>query len=204
MKSFLLAAALFAIVRSAAQDSAIQTANRTETSAAAPAAKALPLDKSPLDMAYFPDEYPVLKIKDKVKEPPVARVIYSRPLKAGRVVFGDMIEFGKIWRLGANEATEIEFFRDVKIDGKRVPKGKYTLYALVNPDRWTIILNKDTNTWGSFKYDEKKDLLRVTVPVQKEQQPTEAFTMYFEKMGDGTALQMAWDDVKASLPIALK
>lgn len=166
--------------------------------------KALPLDKSPMDMAYFPDEYPVLKIKDKAKEPPIARIIYSRPQKADRTVFGDLVEYGKVWRLGANEATEIEFYRDVKIDGKRVPKGKYTLYALVNPEQWTLIVNKDTDTWGSFKYDEKKDLLRVPVAVEKLPEPVEAYTMVFEKTATGANLQMMWDTVKATLPIALK
>lgn len=166
--------------------------------------KMMPLDKSPMDMAYFPDEYPVLKIKDKAKEPPVARVIYSRPQKADRTVFGDLVEYGKVWRLGANEATEIEFYKDVKIDGKRVPKGKYTLYAIVNPDQWTMILNKDTDTWGSFKYDEKKDLLRVAVPVERLPESVEAFTIYFEKTPSGTNMNMMWDTVKASLPIAAK
>lgn len=205
MKQFFFAASFFAVMHSAiGQGTAMQTATPISTNAQSSDVKALPMDKSPMDMAYFPDEYPVLKIKDKVKEAPVARVIYSRPQKADRTVFGDLIEYGKVWRLGANEATEIEFFKDVKIGGKRVPKGKYTMYALVNPDQWTVILNKETDTWGSFKYDEKKDLLRVAVPVQKEQQPMEAFTMYFEKTPAGANLQMAWDDVKATLPIALK
>jgi hypothetical protein len=166
--------------------------------------KTFPLDKSPLDMAYFPEDYPVLKIKDKAKEPLVARVIYSRPQKAGRVVFGDLVEWGKVWRLGANEATEIEFFKDVKIDNKRVPKGKYTLYAIVNPEQWTMIVNKETDTWGSFKYDEKKDVLRVAVPVTKEPQVVEDFTLYFEKTATGANLVVAWDDVKAALPIMMK
>ena len=62
----------------------------------------------------------------------------------------------KVWRLGANEATEIEFYKDVKIGGKKVPKGRYTLYAIVSENVWTMILNKDTDTWGAFKYDSKK------------------------------------------------
>jgi hypothetical protein len=206
MKKLFVAATLFLLLqRASGQGTAFQTSNAVPTTTESNTdVKALPMDKSPMDMIYFPDEYPVLKIKDKAKEPPIARVIYSRPQKADRVVFGDLIEYGKVWRLGANEATEIEFYRDVKIGGKRVPKGKYTLYAIVNPTQWTLILNKDTDTWGSFKYDEKKDVMRVNVPVQKEQQPTEAFTMYFEKTATGAALQMAWDDVKATLPIALK
>src|SRR5215213_3105506 len=125
------------------------------------------LDKSPMDMAYYPINYPVLKIQDKVSEPLIARVIYSRPQKNNRAVFGELVEYNTVWRMGANEATEIEFYRDVKIGGKKILKGKYTLYALVNPGDWAIILNKETDTWGAFKYDQKKDVLRFTVPVQQ-------------------------------------
>ena len=114
------------------------------------------LDKSPMDMAYYPANYPVLKIQDKVAEPLLARVIYSRPQKNNRTVFGDLIEYNTIWRLGANEATEIEFFKDVKIGGKKLLKGRYTMYAIPTPSQWTIIFNKDTDIWGAFKYDEKE------------------------------------------------
>src|SRR6188474_960421 len=107
-----------------------------------------PVDKSPMDMCYYPGNYPVLKIQDKVTEPAVARVIYSRPQKSGRTIFGDLIEYGKVWRLGANEATEIEFFRNVKINNILVRKGRYTLYAIPYPDKWTMILNKETDLWG--------------------------------------------------------
>src|ERR1700760_3620077 len=77
------------------------------------------MDKSPMDMAYFPTDYPVLKIQDKAPGPLVARAIYSRPQKNGRKLFGELVEYGKVWRLGANEATELEFFQDVKIDNKK-------------------------------------------------------------------------------------
>ena len=167
------------------------------------------VDKSPMDMCYYPNDYPVLKIQNKVTEPVVARVIYSRPQKNERVIFGGLVEFGKVWRLGANEATEIEFYKDVKIGGKKIVKGRYTLYAIVNPETWTIIINKDLDTWGAFKYDEKKDLLRTNVPVQKNNEITEALAMTFEPIpsaGKATknfSLTIAWDDVKVSLPILL-
>lgn len=99
------------------------------------------LDNSPLDMSYYPVDYPVLKIQNKISEPLIARVVYSRPQKRGRKLFGDLVTYGEVWRLGANEATEIEFFRDVKVDNKVIKKGRYTLYALVNQDKWTLILD---------------------------------------------------------------
>jgi len=163
-----------------------------------------PVDKSPMDMCYYPGNYPVLKIQDKVTEPLVARVIYSRPQKNGRLIFGELVEYGKVWRLGANEATEIEFFRSVKIGDKKVEKGRYTLYAIPTEENWTMILNKDNDTWGAFKYDEQKDVLRITVPVQKLNEGVEAMAMTFEKSESGCNLIIAWDNIKASLPISLK
>jgi len=160
-----------------------------------------PVDKSPMDMSYYPNSYPVQKIQDKITEPLVARVIYSRPQKSGRTIFGELVEYGKVWRLGANEATEIEFFKAVRIGGKKIPKGRYTLYALVNEDSWTIILNKETDTWGAFKYNAKKDLTRFEVAVQKNDSPVESFSMMFEKTATGCNLIIAWDTTKVSMPI---
>jgi hypothetical protein len=159
------------------------------------------LDKSPMDMCYYPTDYPVLKIQDKAPGPLVARAIYSRPQKNGRKLFGELVEYGKVWRLGANEATEVEFFQDVKIDNKKVKKGRYTVYALVDTDKWTLILNKETDTWGAFRYDSTKDVLRTTVPVEKQSEITEAFSMEFEKAPKGARLVFNWDDVKVKLPI---
>ena len=167
------------------------------------ASKLPEVDKSPMDVSYYPNNYPILKIQNKVTEPMVARVIYSRPQKQGRKIFGELVEYGKVWRLGANEATEIEFYKDVKVGRKKVAKGRYTLYALVNEDMWTMILNKDTDTWGAFKYDSKKDVLRTDVPVQKSDESVESLSMLFEKSATGISLIIAWEQVKVSLPITL-
>jgi hypothetical protein len=130
-----------------------------------------PVDKSPMDMSYYPANYPVLKIQDKATEALAARVVYSRPQKAGRTIYGGLVKYGEIWRLGANEATEIEFFKPVKIDGKKVAKGRYTLYAIAYESSWTFILNKDTDTWGAFKYDQKKMYCVCLFPSKKQQNP---------------------------------
>jgi hypothetical protein len=159
------------------------------------------VDKSPMDMAYYPAGYPLLKISDKPTEPLLARVIYSRPQKNGRAVFGELLEYAKVWRLGANEATELEFYQNVKIGNAKVKKGRYTLYCIPNVDKWTVIVNKETDTWGAFKYDEKKDITRIDLPVEKLAVPVEAFSMVFEKSAKNINLIIAWDDVKVSLPI---
>ena len=160
-----------------------------------------PVDNSPMDMSYFPNNYPVLKIQDKITELPSARVIYSRPQKISRAIFGGLVKYGEVWRMGANEATEIEFFKQVNIGGKKISKGRYTLYALVNETSWTIILNKDTDTWGAFRYDTKKDVIRTEVPVQKTDAPVESLSMVFEKTTPGCNLIIAWENTKVSLPI---
>jgi len=171
---------------------------------AAVSQSALPgLDKSPLDISYYPNNYPVLKIQDKATEPLVARVVYSRPKKEGRTIFGGLVEYGKVWRLGANEATEIEFYKQVYIGGKKIAKGRYTLYAIVNENSWTFILNKETDTWGSFKYNPAKDIIRTDVPVQNTTEAVESLAMTFEKANGNILLVVAWENIKVALPITL-
>jgi hypothetical protein len=162
-----------------------------------------PVDKSPLDICYYPLQYPSLKVQDQATEPLTARVIYSRPRKEGRPIFGGIVEYGKLWRLGANEATEIEFYRPVTIGGKKIPKGRYTLYAVVNEKAWTFVINRETDIWGSFKYNPGKDLVRVSAPVQEMTDPVESLAMTFEKKNQGIQLLIAWENIKVGLPISL-
>ncbi len=162
------------------------------------------VDKSPLDVSYFPANYPILKMNGKAKDQPVARVIYSRPMKNNRTIFGGIVKYGELWRLGANEATELEVFKNVKIGGKLVPKGRYSVYCIPYENKWTIIINKDNFSWGSFTYNSKKDLVRVDIPVQSTEEAVEALTMYFEDKPNGAAnLVMMWDNIRATLPISL-
>ena len=163
--------------------------------------KLTPIDKSPMDLAYFPVNYPILKIQNKATEPLFAKVTYSRPQKNGRKVMGELVEYDKAWRFGANEATEIELLRDAQVLGNKIRKGKYTLYALPDHDKWTIIFNKEIDTWGAFQYDEKKDLFRVDIKPEKTTEIAEAFTIMWEKNNEGGAnLVFAWDDFKGVIP----
>ncbi|MBY0481076.1 MAG: DUF2911 domain-containing protein [Chitinophagaceae bacterium] len=161
------------------------------------------LDKSPMDMSYWPANYPILKMSGKASDQPIARIIYSRPLKNGRTIFGGIIKYNEMWRLGANEATEVEFFKAVKIAGKSLPKGRYTIYCLPTENKWTIIFNKDNYCWGNFSYDSKKDIVRADIDVEKNADNIEAFTIYFEDAKTGANMIALWDDVKTSLPIVL-
>lgn len=158
------------------------------------------LDKSPLDVSYYPPEYPKLKMSGNVKEPVVARIIYSRPKKDGRIIFGNVLKYGSRWRLGANEATEIEFFKDVAIQNNLIKKNRYIIYCIPYENKWTIILNNDLFTWG-LKIDSTKDAYRFDIPILKSRYPMEYLTMGFEKNATGIQLVMAWDSIKALLPI---
>ncbi|HTB25001.1 MAG TPA: DUF2911 domain-containing protein [Puia sp.] len=161
-----------------------------------------PLDKSPMDMCYYPVDYPVLKIQHKSDAPLIARVIYGRPQKNDRSIFGDLVPYDMIWRMGANEATEIEFFKDVKIDKNKIAKGRYTMYAIPSTDKWTIVLNKETDTWGAFGYDTKKDVIRADVKVNTRPDIIDVFTICFEgKEKNKTNLMIGWDNKEVHLPI---
>lgn len=163
--------------------------------------KLTPVDKSPMDMAYYPANYPILKIQNKISEPLLARVTYSRPVKSGRRVMGELVEYGKVWRLGANEATELELYRDAVIGSRKIKKGRYTIYAKPEKDKWNIIINRETDTWGAFQYDQTKDLLNIEVVPETSTELVEVFTMMFEKNNNGGAnLIIAWDDFKCSVP----
>ena len=160
------------------------------------------LDKSPMDIIYFPWEYPKLKMMGKISTQPVFRVIYSRPQKNGRKVFGTTIKYGEPWRLGANEGTEIEFFEDVTIQETRVRKGRYLLYCIPQANEWKLIMNSDLYSWG-LRINEKKDVFKFIAPTMPTDKTIEAFTMETEKLKGGALLWMAWDDTKVSLAIKI-
>jgi hypothetical protein len=100
--------------------------------------------------------------------------------------------------MGANESTEVEFYKEVTIGSKKLAKGRYTLYCLPQAGLWTIVVNSDLNSWGTFSYDKSKDLIRTDVAVTKMDAPVEYFTMVFDASGN---LVVLWDVVKVVIPI---
>jgi hypothetical protein len=161
------------------------------------------IDISPMDISYFPEDYPILKMTGKASGLPMARVIYSRPHRQGRKIFGSLLKYGEPWRLGANEATEIEFFQPISIQGKTLKKGRYVLYCIPEANKWTIVFNTNLFCWG-LKPDPKYDVGRFEASVQPSPSNIEFFTMVFKKTAPGADLLMAWDDVTARLPIVFK
>lgn len=161
----------------------------------------IPVDVSPMDMSYFPADYPKLKMMDSISIPPVMRIIYSRPHLQGRELFENILKYGEPWRLGANEATEIQFYRDVTIQNKKISASRYIIYCIPEKDKWTVVLNSNIDTWG-LKIDQKKDLFRFQIPVTDNNPILEYLSISFEKTKTGADLVMAWDDVIARLPVS--
>ena len=164
-----------------------------------PANPYTPVDVSPMDMVYFPNDFAVKKMNSGTKEAPVMRVIYSRPHRGGRKLFGGLVKWGEPWRLGANEATEIEFFQAVTIQNKKIPAGQYIMYAIPYEDRWTIVLNNNLYTWG-LKFNPANDVYSFDVSTAPQPRLVEHFTMSFEPTYNGAHLIMAWENTEARLP----
>ncbi len=129
---------------------------------------------------------------------------YSRPSVKGRTIFAadGLVQYGKMWRMGANESTKIEFNEAVKIDGKSVPAGEYALYAIPNADLWTIIVHKNTSYWGVGDYISTEDLLRLTVKPQKTDHFVETLDIGINSIaGDKAHLVIQWENTQVEFPI---
>lgn len=159
-----------------------------------------PVDVSPMDMSYYPVDYPKLKMTKAITTSPLARVVYSRPHLQGRKLFHDVLKYAEPWRLGANEATELELFTDATIQDKKIKAGRYILYCIPQQDKWTIVLNSNIDSWG-LQPDMSKDIARFIVPVSQTSNSLEFFTMIFQKSNGSAELLMAWDNVEARLPM---
>lgn len=160
------------------------------------------VDLSPMDMSYFPVDHPKIKMGNAHTSAPLARVIYSRPHLQGRHVFHEVLKYGEPWRLGANEATELELFSDATIQGREIKAGRYIMYCVPQPKEWVIVLNSNIDSWG-LQPDPARDIARFTLPVTTHEHSLEYFTMVFQKISDTrTELLMAWDNVEVRLPLS--
>ena len=157
-------------------------------------------DRSPMDMIYYPSDYPVKKMSGNISSPPLARIIYSRPQKQGRKIFGELVKYNQPWRLGANEATELELFATATIQNKTIKPGRYILYCIPEETKWTLVLNSNLYSWG-LKQDIQKNLMQFEIPLEKNNITIEYFTMAFESSGQNTDLLILWDDIKTKLSI---
>ena len=143
-----------------------------------------------MDLASYPDNY---RVSDKV-----IKIIYSRPQLKGRSL-SNLAKFGKKWRTGANEATEITFYKDVTFGGKAVKAGTYSLFTIpASESDWTVILSTATNVWGSYFYKQDQDVVRVSGTVSRSEKSIEAFSMLIDS---DMTLKMGWGNTVVSVPI---
>jgi len=128
------------------------------------------------------------------------KIAYGQPSKKNRVIFGELVPYGKVWRAGANEATEITFDKDATFGGKPIKKGTYTLFTIPTESDWTFILNPTLKQWGAFGYDKikDKDVLQTKVPSKKIDSPVEKLTMSFD---NNNSLVLEWDQTHVEVPI---
>ncbi len=185
MKTLLLSAGLVVASFGAslhAQDAKMQPRADKITSTA-PVAKKSPMNSASMSTA---DGY--------------ARIVYSQPMLRGRDMFGDQVAYGKVWRLGANETTELFLTADAMIGGKLLPAGAYSMFAIPSEGTWTLVFNRALGDWGAYSYSEAEDVLRVDAPVKKTDESFEAFTVWF----DAGNMIMAWGTTRVMVPIEFK
>lgn len=132
------------------------------------------------------------------------KVVYGQPYRNGREIFGDFESYGNVWRMGANEATEITITSPILMGEEVIEAGTYALFSIPNKETWTIILNMDLGQWGAFTYSDDRDYIRFDVPVINLDSPVEAFTIDFSDINRSlTTMSLTWDKVKVEIPIRL-
>jgi hypothetical protein len=130
-------------------------------------------------------------------------VAYSRPFRRGRTIFGStVVPWGRVWRTGANAATQITTSRDLMFGSTHLPAGKYTLWTLPSPDGSKLIINSQTGQWGT-DYDAKRDVARLDLTTRALDAPVEQFTISVEPGGPGGVLKLAWDRTEYSIPFTV-
>ena len=161
-------------------------------------------DASPGDMVQYPDNSRFrnyLKPEELEAAVPVIRITYGRPQMKERKIFGELVAYDKVWRLGANESTEVVLYKDITVGGTDVIKsGRYNLYAIPTETEWTLIFNTDIPAWGAANRDEEKDAYKVKIPVTSDPEVLEALSIRFqENDGNNVSIIFGWDTTRATL-----
>jgi hypothetical protein len=131
-------------------------------------------------------------------------VDYSSPRAKGRKIFGGLVPYDKVWRAGANEATTLVTDSDLDVGGTTVPAGSYTIFAIPNPDKWTLVISKKTGEWGTAYPGPSNDLARIDMKASKLSSPLENFTIAFDQSGTACTMHMDWENTRASIDVAAK
>jgi hypothetical protein len=129
-------------------------------------------------------------------------VKYSRPNARGRIIFGQLVPYGELWRTGAHDATTIRFTESVKLNGNEVPAGIYTLFTIPRESEWTIVINKATEMHGTSDYSPQQDIVRFSAKPEKSSRYYETFTIEVNDFSkDGAALMLSWENTLVRIPI---
>jgi hypothetical protein len=132
------------------------------------------------------------------------KVSYHRPAVGGRKVWGELVQYGEVWRAGANENTTVTFSSPVKVGGKPLPAGTYGIQMIPTAKDWTVIVSKQAGAWGSYGYDPKEDALRITVTPQASEGFVERLAWDFDDPTDSsTTLALRWEKLKVAIPITV-
>ena len=150
------------------------------------------LDKSPMDMAAYPNDY---KVSEKI-----VRISYGRPQLKGRSL-SELAPVGQVWRTGANEAPEITFYKDVNFGGTPIKAGTYALLTIPGEQEWVVILHNQLNQWGAYFYKEASDVARVTAAASTDENSLEEFSIAFKEVAEGAHMVMGWDTTRVAVPI---
>lgn len=129
-------------------------------------------------------------------------ITYSRPSMRGRKIFGDLVQYGNVWRTGANSATKIKFGEDVDIMGNKVKAGEYALYTIPGRESWEIILNNGTSNWGADGYSKEGDVLRFNVKPNRMEGMCQTFTIEITDMGYSSCkIELMWERTRIQIPV---
>jgi hypothetical protein len=128
---------------------------------------------------------------------------YSSPRAKGRKVYGELVPYGQVWRLGANEATTFVTDTNLTAGGQSVPAGSYTLFAVPAQDKWTLVISKKTGEWG-VPYPDGQDLVRIDMNASKLPSMMENFTISYDGKGGGCVLNADWENTRASIEFTEK
>jgi hypothetical protein len=129
-------------------------------------------------------------------------VDYGRPSKRGRVVFGEVVPWNRVWRTGANAATQFSTDLPLAVDGGIIPPGKYTLWTRLSARGGTLMINRRTGQWGT-QYDPSQDLARISLSRESLPQPVEQFTIAIEPTQRGGVLRLSWDTTSYLVPFTV-
>ena len=124
------------------------------------------------------------------------QIDYGRPMKRGRIIFGNVVPWDAVWRTGANQATQLITDKDLVIGGTTVAAGTYSVFTLPSQKGWQLIINRQHGQWGT-NYDAKQDLARIPMRVRQLPVPTERFTI----MAGRSELVISWDQTEAAVDV---